>query len=273
MLGRMRQAEMETEEEILEKVIIRQEWISDPRQRTEIVGSHASQDLNFLLSSEIGLLSDPDTETAFLKKFADHGLQTFRFEDQKLVESEEVYSETYERVKRKEKGPFIICVDTSESMAGTAEHIAKVVCYAILKMAGRENRRAYLINFSTGIQTLDLHNIGGSLDSIAAFLRMSFHGGTNISPALYEVMRQLEQESYRDADVLIISDFILYRIEDDLMERIRFHQQNNGTQFHSLTLHEDPNAEVIGEFDSNWLYDPEQKGIMRELAGKLRSVR
>ncbi|MEL6733535.1 MAG: hypothetical protein AAFP83_20545, partial [Bacteroidota bacterium] len=82
-------------------------------------------------------------------------------------------------------------------------------------------------------------------------------------------LRQLQTESYRDADVLVISDFIMYKIEDDILARIKYHQQNNGTQFHSLTLHEDPNAEVIIQFDTNWVYDPEGKGIIRELKGML----
>ena len=154
-------------------------------------------------------------------------------------------------------------------MRGRPEHLAKVLCFAILKMAARENRKAYLINFSTGIQTIDLYDIGRSLDEIAGFLRMSFHGGTDITLALYEVLRQLQTESYRDADVLVISDFIMYKIEDDILARIKYHQQNNGTQFHSLTLHEDPNAEVIIQFVTNWVYDPEGKGIIRELKGML----
>ncbi len=273
MLGKMREAEIITEEEIYERVIVRKRWEEDNQFKAEITGVHESDDLNNMVSSEIGLLSDETTETLFLKKFADKGLQTFHFQDKHLVTSEDQFTEADLKTRRKEKGPFIVCVDTSDSMRGKPEHLAKVLCFAILKMAAQENRRAFLINFSTGIQTIDLFDIGNSLDNIAAFLQMSFHGGTDITLALYEVLRQLQGDTYRDADVLIISDFIMYTIEPDILQKIKYHQQNNGTQFHSLTLHEDPNAEVISQFDTNWVYDPNQKGIIREMSGILGTIR
>lgn len=273
LLGRMREAEIISEEERYERVIVRQMYEEPTEEKSEIVGVKESNDLEAMLSSEVGMLSDPDTETIFLKRFADHGLQTLKYEHRELVESREHFTETDLVTKRKDKGPFILCVDTSDSMNGTPEQIAKVLCFAILKLAAKDNRRAFLINFSTGIQTIDLFDIGRSLEDIVAFLRMSFHGGTDITMAINEVLRQLQTESYRDADVLIISDFIMYKIEDDILDRIRYHQQNNGTAFHSLTLYEDPNAEVIEQFDTNWIYDPQDKGIIRELSGQLRKLR
>ncbi|WP_282777562.1 VWA domain-containing protein [Phaeodactylibacter xiamenensis] len=273
MLGRMREAEIEIEEETFEKTIIRQEWKVDETAKAEIVGVHESDDLNNLLSAEASLLGDEDTELLFLKKYADKNLMTFRYEDRKLVRSEDQLTEINQRVRQKEKGPFIVCVDTSESMTGRPEQIAKVLCMGILKMAINENRRAYLINFSRGIKTLDLYNIADSIDEIAAFLRMSFYGGTDVSLALYETIRQLKGNDYEDADVLIISDFIMYKIDDDVLREVRYFQQNKGTQFHSLTLSKEANPEVLEFFDTNWVYDPKQKGIIRELTAGLQEIR
>ena len=272
LLGRMREAEIISEEEVFEEVVVRKEWVEDNQNKAEIVGVNQSDDLNALLPSEAALLGDETTETLFLQKYADQALQTFHYQDQHLVQSEDQFTRVNQRTRLKEKGPFIVCVDTSDSMSGDAERVAKVICFAILRLAARENRRAFLINFSTGIKTIDLFDVGSSLDQIVDFLRMSFHGGTDITLALHEVLRQLQTESYRDADVLIVSDFIMYRIEDDILQRVRFHQQNNGTAFHSLTLHQDPNAEVIEQFDTNWIYDPKNKGIVRELSGALESI-
>jgi uncharacterized protein with von Willebrand factor type A (vWA) domain len=273
MLGRMREAEIEIEEETFEKTIIRQEWKVDETAKAEIVGVHESDDLNNLLSAEASLLGDEDTELLFLKKYADKNLMTFRYEDRKLVRSEDQLTEINQRVRQKEKGPFIVCVDTSESMTGRPEQIAKVLCMGILKMAINENRRAYLINFSRGIKTLDLYNIADSIDEIAAFLCMSFYGGTDVSLALYETIRQLKGNDYEDADVLIISDFIMYKIDDDVLREVRYFQQNKGTQFHSLTLSKEANPEVLEFFDTNWVYDPKQKGIIRELTAGLQEIR
>ncbi|MDX1906221.1 MAG: VWA domain-containing protein [Bacteroidia bacterium] len=273
LLGRMREAEIVTDEETLDQVIVRSQWVEDTRQPAEIAGIHESDDLNRLLSAEASLLADPVTETVFLKKYADRQLLTFRFEDRQLVTSEHHFTEIRQRTRVKAKGPFIICVDTSDSMSGLPERIAKVICFAILKMAAADNRRAFLINFSVGIKTLDLYDIAGSLDAIAAFLRMSFKGGTDMTLALHEALRQLQTENYREADVLVVSDFIMYRIAPEVLQLVRHHQQNHDTRFHSLTLCDDPEAEVIQQFDSNWVYDPADKGIIRELAGKLRVLR
>ncbi len=273
MLGSMREAEIEIEEETFEKTIIRQEWKVDEHAKAEIVGVHESDDLNNLLSAEASLLGDVDTELLFLKKYADKNLMTFRYEDRRLVPSENQLTEINQRVRQKEKGPFIVCVDTSESMTGRPEQIAKVLCMGILKMAINENRRAYLINFSRGIKTLDLYNIADSIDEIAAFLRMSFYGGTDVSLALYETIRQLRGNDYEDADVLIISDFIMYKIDDDVLREVRYFQQNKGTQFHSLTLSTEANPEVLEFFDTNWVYNPKEKGIIRELTAGLRDIR
>lgn len=273
MLGQMREAEIEIEEEEYEKTIVRKEWVSDTTLRTEINGIQESNDLNRLLSSEAALLGNDTTESLFLKRYADERLLSLQYEDKRLVESEDNIIEVERRIKRKEQGPFIICVDTSESMNGKPEQIAKVLCLGILKMAARENRRAYLINFSTGIETIDLYNIADSIDDLAQFLSMSFHGGTDISLPLYEALRQLESQNYEDADVLVISDFIMYRIEKEVLQRVKYFQQNQGTHFHSLTLSNEANQRILSHFDTNWLYDPAEKGIVKELRKELEDLR
>jgi uncharacterized protein with von Willebrand factor type A (vWA) domain len=260
------------EEETFEKTIIRQEWVTDEMAKSEIVGIHESSDLSHLLSSETALLSDPATETMFLKRFADERLLTLRYEDRRLMRSEDQTMEVHQRVKQREKGPFIVCVDTSQSMMGRPEEIAKVLTLGILKMAIHSNRRAYLISFSTGIKTIDLFDIANSIDDLAAFLRMSFYGGTDATLALYEALRQLKSHDYQDADVLMISDFVMYKIDQDILNEVRFYQQNKGTEFHSLALAREANASLLSRFDTNWIYDPEQRGVVRELTRGLGMI-
>ena len=273
LLGSMREAEIEIEEEEFEKTIIRQEWVVDETQRTEIVGVHESDNLNQMLSSEAALLSDVDTEVLFLKKYADQQLMTFRYEDKKLMESEDHFTEINQRINQKEKGPFIICIDTSESMEGRPEQIAKVLTLGVLKMAMQQNRKAYLINFSTGIQTLDLHDIADSINEISAFLQMSFYGGTDATLALYEAIRQLGTNDYEDADVLMVSDFIMHKLDDDILQQIRFYQQNKNTQFHCLTLGHYANEELLSSFDTNWIYNPKEKGIIKALTKGFQDIK
>lgn len=273
LLGKMREAEIELQEETFERTIIRQEWTVDEHLRTEIVGTHESSDLTNMLSSEAAYLSDSSLESAFLKKYADQSLLTFRYEDRKLITSEDHFVEINQKVNQKEKGPFIICIDTSESMEGRPEQIAKVISLGILKMAMKEDRKAYMINFSRGIQTIDLYDIANSIDEIAAFLNMSFYGGTDATLALTETFRQLNTHNYEDADVLLVSDFIMYKIEDDILSSVKYFQQNKNTQFHSVTVSNEANQHILKAFDTNWMYNPHEKGIVRSLTQGLADIR
>jgi uncharacterized protein with von Willebrand factor type A (vWA) domain len=272
LLGQLREAEIELEEETFARTIVRQEWRVDPLARAEIVGVHESQDISHLLSSEAALLSHRITETAFLKKYADSSLLTLRYEDKKLVRSEDQEMEVNQRIKQREKGPFIVCVDTSQSMMGRPEEVAKVLTLGILKMAIAGNRRAYLISFSTGVKTIDLYDIANSVDELAAFLQMSFYGGTDATLALYEALRQLKSYDYQDADVLMISDFVMYKIDQDILNEVAHFQHNKNTEFHSLALAREANAELLSRFDTNWIYDPGTKGIIRELTRGLATI-
>ncbi|WP_306640997.1 VWA domain-containing protein [Sanyastnella coralliicola] len=272
MLGKMRQADLLTEEDEFTQITEYEAETRDPNRKEEVIGVFESNDLNHLISSEAALLADEATESIFLKKFADQALLTQQFETKVTTSNTDQEKIKYERTKKKEKGPFIICVDTSGSMEGKPEMIAKVLCFAIMKMASAENRRAYLINFSTGIKTLDLLNISDDLDGLAEFLRMSFMGGTDISLALHEALTQLQEESYEDADVLVISDFIMYKLDSDVSRRMEFQQVNHNTRFHSLIISDEGNQAIIDLFDNVWFYDPNQKGILRSIRNELAKV-
>ena len=114
--------------------------------------------------------------------------------------------------------------------------------------------------------------IAPSIDEIAAFLKMSFYGGTDATLALYEALRQLETENYEDADILMVSDFIMYKLEDSVKQQISHYQVNKNTQFHALGIGDQSNADVLHFFDTNWQYDPNEKGIVRSLTRGLKDI-
>lgn len=265
LLGRLRQAGIETEEEIYEEKLLRREEVHDPTMRSEIDGINIGKDLTHLLPNETALFSESDTEWQFYKKFAEEKLLQYRFRDKRVIHNTDVWQRSEEKTKRKQKGPFIVCVDTSGSMEGEPERLAKVLCFGILKMAARENRRAFLINFSTGIQTIDLQNIAANLGELIHFLRLSFHGGTDLSLALTKTLEMLETNEYREADVLVISDFVMYRLSDNIQQKIRRQQQHFDTRFHCLVIADQADEEQLRIFDQAWLYDPDKKGVIRDI--------
>lgn len=271
MLGKMRQAEIELDEEIYENVITHKTWVTDPQIRTEIDGIYESSELPKVLPSEISYLGYEATEAVFLKKYADQALLTWQYQGKKLVTSDQVYSIKQQKQKRKEKGPFIICIDTSGSMEGLPEQVAKTLCFAILKMAAQEHRKCFLISFSIGIQTINLLDLANSLDEVIRFLMMSFHGGTDATPALIAAIEMLQTNDYREADLLMVSDFVMFDLREEVKKLIRIQQQKN-TQFHSLTITDETLPVFFESFDHHWVYRSDDKNVYKRLLNELRTI-
>lgn len=262
MLGKMRQARYENEEFIYENILIHKARKIDLHRKDEIGGVYQDNHLPDTLPSEIAYLGDSTTENVFWKKFASKELLNFQYQGYRWVHHQQTQSIVQQKTHKKEKGPFIVCIDTSGSMEGLPEQIAKTLCFAILKMASKENRKAYLINFSVGIKTINLFDLANSMDLLIEFLMMSFHGGTDASPALIEAIRMLQTNDYQQADVLIISDFVMFNLREDILQKIR-QEQEKDTRFHSLIISSKPNPEIIQYFDNYWLYNPDSKEVIQ----------
>jgi radical SAM superfamily enzyme YgiQ (UPF0313 family) len=104
MLGRMRQAEREYEEEIFAKMIIKPVWKAEHAAKSEFVGIHESDDISTMLPAEAALLADEITEPLFYKKFAEKKLQTFEYQSKVLYwEEEEIKKKRQKEKERSEE--------------------------------------------------------------------------------------------------------------------------------------------------------------------------
>lgn len=271
MLGRMQQAEKEFEEEMFANIELKPEWKVDHASKSDLIGIHESDDLSSMLPSEMALLADPNLQSVFFKKFAEKKLQTYEYQAKMLSYREEEFQDSRQKAKEDAKGPFIICVDTSGSMHGTPESVAKTLCFAILKIAIRENRKCYLISFSTGIETLDLTDLKNSLDKLIAFLSMSFHGGTDASPAMKAAIKMLGVEDYKKADVIMVSDFVMPAFDSFVQKQMEVAKVNK-TKFHSLVIGKSQNTAATNEFDNNWFYDENSSVSVLTLVRNIASL-
>ena len=96
---------------------------------------------------------------------------------------------------------------------------------------------------------------------------------TELSDSLKSLMVIPEEtENYEDADILMVSDFIVYKLGDDIQKLIKHNQVNKNTQFHSLGIGNQYNEDVLHYFDSNWHYKPAEKGIIRSLTRGLQDI-
>jgi len=177
---------------------------------------------------------------------------------------EQVEVEQEQSVAEDDKqGPMVICIDTSGSMNGMPETVAKAVALFLAARARDSRRPCYLINFSTTIDTLDLSGEVG-MAALLRFLGMSFHGGTDVAPALEHALQIMEQDAYRNADLLVISDFIMAGLPEEFLARIEG-RRCEGNRFHSLVVGDAYMTQRLRtHFDNEWVYEP-GSGTVQEL--------
>ena len=274
MLGRHSREEATIEKELREKIVVKNEWRAHPSPRGMIEGITYSNDVSSILPSELALWKHRTTKPLFKSKFMKKELLSFKY---KLKKKENIEKVEFEEVaigkKEEEKGPIIICVDTSGSMSGTPENIAKTIVFALAKIALKEKRRCYLISFSCNIETIELTDFKGgkSIEKLVAFLRMSFNGGTDASPALQHSLKLLQEEDWNCADVLVVSDFVMNNLPPELEEAINAEKEKE-TRFFSLVIGRSGNTSVIDCFSENWAYNLDDKDAKRNLIVQMRSV-
>jgi uncharacterized protein with von Willebrand factor type A (vWA) domain len=259
-LGRLNEVEAT---EKIERVSVRhrfQKWLPDTNSREEIVGIKLGRDIEHALPSELALLSDPETALLFDLKYVEGQLMSYDLQGLQQVEDVIEIEEDQSVEENQEKGPMILCIDTSGSMHGEPENIAKAMALFLANKAKQQDRACYLINFSTGIETLDLSGSGG-LSSLIRFLSSSFHGGTDAAPALRHALSMMSQQTYEKADILVISDFIMGGMPSDILDRIKS-QRLLGSQFYSLVVGNCFMSNRLDTlFDHEWVYNPSSSAI------------
>ena len=273
LLGKQTRAQSLFEKEIRDKVVIKSEWHPKPAYRGEIDGLRYSNDISSVLPSELALLKNTAAKKLFQLKFAQKQLLSFKYQNDVLDSKEENIQEETSVEKKEPKGPIIICVDTSGSMHGTPENIAKTITFALSKIAIEEERKCYLISFSTSIETLDLTDFSDNpIGKLVQFLRMSFHGGTDATPALKHAVKMLSENEWKNADVLMISDFVMQSLDNDIKSQIESAQEDN-TNFHSLVIGSSGNNAAINCFNHNWFYDVDNPQANRHLVEQHHEIK
>lgn len=260
LLGKMRQMEASTRIEKAKVSFNYESFASDINSREEIVGVELGRHIEYALPSELALLSDIDTATLFDLKFVEGRLLCFEMSGESPVEMSGEHEVDQELEDEGQQGPMVICIDTSGSMSGMPETIAKAVTLFMASKAREKKRDCYLINFSTGIETLDLGQSFG-MKSLLSFLKKSFHGGTDVAPAMRHALKIMKTESYEKADLLIVSDFIMGTLPSDLQKSIEV-QRDAGNQFYSLViggLFMTPSVHTL--FDREWVFNPGSSSI------------
>lgn len=260
LMGRIERAETTLRKEVIESTTTFQYTIPDINSREEIIGVKLSNDLETVLPQELALLADDETSILFDMKLLENRLMCFDMQGWCSYTEHTSTTTTIEVEEEKPGGPIIVCVDTSGSMSGPPEEIAKALTLVLTMQANSQKRDCLLINFSTSIETLELGGTMG-IQKLFSFLQRSFHGGTDVAPAFRYALEQMKQEKFERSDMLVISDFAMPPLDNVLTQQVQKMKENQN-RFFSLTIGNfSLNQNLDKTFDGQWIYNPTTMGV------------
>ena len=82
----------------------------------------------------------------------------------------------------------------------------------------------------------------------------------------------LSENEWKNADVLMISDFVMQTLDNDTKVQIESAQKDN-TNFHSLVIGSSGNNAAINCFNHNWVYDVNNPQANRHLVEQIHEIK
>ncbi len=170
--------------------------------RSEVHGTHRSDDLMRLLPSELVHLEDETLETLFYAHLLEKNLLTYQLSGSTFINGEQT------EVQQKRTGPVVACLDTSGSMQGTPLLKAKALLLAIANILQKEDRSLHVLLFGSTGEIREFSMVGqNNAVGLLQFLQQGFGGGTDFETPLRHALNIIRQQPrYQKADVLMISD-------------------------------------------------------------------
>lgn len=263
MLGRITAAEKRKERERIVSSVSYETKVPDVNSREEIVGLKFGRSIEDVIPSELATMADPALSSIFDQKFVEGSLLSFEKTGETSQKHNEQVEEWREKTTEDKRGPIIICVDTSGSMSGTPEAVAKAVALSLATKAHKEHRSCFLITFSTDIEVFDFSANRGML-GLLDFLKLSFHGGTDVAPALKKGIEMMCTPEYEKADLLVISDFVMSGLPEEVANAIESRKMLKN-RFFALTVESGGSAwnryESSQLFDGAWRFDASKQDV------------
>lgn len=193
--------------------------IQNSPNKKDLLGIHLSNDLVRLLPSELSLVHNKHLRSYFHAKYIENRLSTY------LLSDRDEDLDPGDNNNREAEGPIILCIDTSSSMKGLPESLAKASTLFLLKEAQKRGRKVYIIAFSGegSLREFELAQSSDGIERALEFFKWEFYGGTDYLTPMRRSIELIERSSYRKADLLMISDGIVKVPEDfiEYMERIK----------------------------------------------------
>ncbi|MFM8345623.1 MAG: VWA domain-containing protein [Betaproteobacteria bacterium] len=107
-----------------------------------------------------------------------------------------------------ERGPLLICLDTSGSMQGAPESIAKAVVLEATRVAQHERRGCIVMAFGGPDEVIEreLDFSPEGFNRLMELIGQGFDGGTDVQTPIERAIARVHERRWASADVLIVSD-------------------------------------------------------------------
>ena len=213
--------------------------VRTPHIPAETRGVERGSEIARMLPLEAAMLGHPKLRLVWHARRAERALLTYRVEG---VEVELTPTEREEMVERErkrprpERGPIIAVVDTSGSMNGLPEQVAKALVLEVARTAHAERRQCLLYAYSGPGQVLE-HELSLSpegIERLLVFLGLSFGGGSDEMGVMQRVLARLKESDWRKADIVFVSDGE-WRPTRDLVQMVGEAREEQ-TRFHGVQI-------------------------------------
>lgn len=205
---------------------LRQAWADRKRARksrssySDIVGAKFSDEVIKAFPAEIALAATEHGRALFALKYSQKTLLTKDYEA---------------KIKELDKGPVVLYIDISGSMAGESELWSKAIAYVVAEECLKQNRATHIHLFDTVIQkSIHLDKNRSDNDRLLNFvLSWTTRGGTSFCSVIDHALNKI---NYVDkADILMITDGSA-EVSDPFIRRLNTFKQENGVQWSSFCI-------------------------------------
>lgn len=201
------------------------------RSSEEILEVERGDSLHHLLPHELMELHHPALRKDFFRRFLDQELLQYSLKG----------------IEEKGKGPMVVCLDGSSSMAGDKEIWSKAVTLTLLETARRQRRPFLSICFSSGESPLQILEMNPrpryevEMEKVIDLAEYFPGGGTDFEKPLDAAIECLKKSRSRKGDIVFITDGQC-QVSEEWAKRFRREKDKLGFSLFSILIDVGPNS-------------------------------
>jgi len=227
---------------------------------TAVDGVHRSRVLARMTGSESLLLTHPVLRRLWRARFAEARLLTYddrAREPRPHPRPQPEGAAAHRQQAPLGHGPLIVCLDTSGSMQGAPENVAKACVLQALRSAHAGERPCQLLAFGGPGELLErpLTRDAAGIDALLDLMGQAFDGGTDVQTPIERATEQVRQRGWQDADVLIVSDGE-FGLTPATLAQLREAKERLGLRVHGILIGDRETIGLVEICDAlHWVRD------------------